>query len=131
MAAGRPSAYSEEMLKNAKAYVENYEVTGDCVPSIAGMACELGVCENTIQAWSRDEEKKEFLSTLGDLKAKQHRVTLNKGLLGDFNAAITKLLLYNHGYTEKSSNEHTGPDGGPVQITAIEIVAPQIDSEEE
>jgi hypothetical protein len=44
-----------------------------------------------------------------------------KGLSGDFNSAIAKLVLGKHGYHDRV--ESTGADGGPIQNKwTIEIV---------
>jgi len=50
---------------------------------------------------------------------------VNKGLTGDFNATITKLMLANHGYSEKQSIDHQLSDSSmspkPVRV---ELVSP-------
>jgi hypothetical protein len=53
----------------------------------------------------------DFLHTLENIDAMQERTAVNRGLDGTFNAAITKLILHNHGYSEKSELSHTSPDG--------------------
>ena len=50
-------------------------------------------------AW--EKEHKEFSYILADIKAKQEKVLISKGLSGDFNSAITKLVLGKHGYHDK------------------------------
>ena len=119
----RPTKYNEEMQAKADEYVNGgYIACDDAVPSKVGLALELGVSLNTLENWGKDHPK--FLSTLENCLSKQHRVALSGGLKGDFNAAITKLLLHNHGYSEKHGLEHTGKGGGPVEtVTTIEIVA--------
>jgi len=60
------------------------------------------------------------------LMAKQERMLANGGILGDYNTAITKLLMSKHGYSDKVETAHTGPDGGPLQIA--EVVRKVVDS---
>ena len=57
-----------------------------------------------------DWEKKypEFLYILEAIKLEQQKVLLNKGLSGDFNSAITKLVLGKHGYHEKQDVDLKG-----------------------
>lgn len=97
----RPTEYSEEILRQAREYLDNYEEQGDSIPSIAGLSDTLKKSRETMYAWAKDPEKQEFSYTLAQIEAKQHRVLLSKGLEGEFNAAITKLLLHNHGYSDK------------------------------
>ena len=41
---------------------------------------------------------------------------LNKGLAGEFNATIAKLLLANHGYSDRQQHEVSGPEGAPLSM---------------
>ena len=55
-----------------------------------------------------EAENKEFSDILADIKAKQESVLINKGLSGDFNSAITKLVLGKHGYHDKQDMDLKG-----------------------
>lgn len=91
------------------------------IPSVVGMAVALNVCEATLYAWD-NEEHPEFLGILKKIKSKQCQVLINKGLSGDFNSAITKLVLGKHGYHDRV--ESTGADGGPIENKwTVEIVS--------
>lgn len=109
MAGGRPTKFSQEMVEKAHHYIENFdsEEYGDKVPSVVGMAGALNVAKSTIYLWAQDEET-GFSDTLEYCEEKQHRVTLNNGLSGEFNASIAKLVMYNHGYSEKSEQKVEG-----------------------
>ena len=39
---------------------------------------------------------------------KQEKDLINKGLTGDFNSTITKLILTKHGYSDKQDIDHSG-----------------------
>lgn len=122
MPAGRPSEYTLEIAAKAWNYLETYEsLYKDAIPSIVGLADALNLSESTLYNWDK-EDKPEFLGILAAIKAKQQRVLLNKGLTGDFNSAIAKLVLGKHGYHEKQETELTGKDGGPLEITEIKRV---------
>ena len=103
--AGRPTDYSEDMQAKADEYVTGgYNSVGDAVPSIAGLACELGVNRSTLYEWKR--EYRQFSDTLDLLMAFQERLSLSGGLRGDMNSTIVKLLLANHGYSDRQAVDH-------------------------
>lgn len=102
---GVHSTYSEAMLDTAQAYLENYSESGDKVPQVAGLARLCGVCEKTIYNWG--DANPEFLQTLSAIQTEQHRVLVNNGLDGTFTAPIAKLMLSNHGHSEKTSTDIT------------------------
>lgn len=103
--AGRPTEYNEEILSQARNYLENYKKLGDEIPSNAGLAVHLGLSRETIQAWRKEVGKEEFSYILAAIQVKQENVLINKGLSGDFNSNITKLVLGKHGYHEKKDIE--------------------------
>ena len=100
---GRPTTYSNEVLKQTREYITNYEDHGHVIPSIAGLAFVLGVGRSTLYDWANREENKEFSYTLERLNALQECTLLNNGLIGRFNSTITKLALGNHGYSDKQN----------------------------
>jgi len=118
---GRPSVYNEKTLKIAGDYLAKYERYGDTIPSIAGLSVALGVCRDTLYAWSTDKEKKEFSDILKKILSKQEKVLINKGLTGDFNPTIAKLVLGKHGYHDRQAQTITGADGGPVKVLNADI----------
>lgn len=112
MPGGRPSKLTPEAVEKSLDYLQNFEKYGDVVPSIVGLAVVLDVVESTLYNWDT-EEHPEFLGMLSKIKSKQQQVLISKGLLGDFNSTITKLILAKHGYYERV--EQTGADGGPIK----------------
>ena len=118
MPAGRPTDYRPSMVDAARSYIERHEEFDDPVPTVAGLACVLGVTRETCYSWSRDEKKPEFSDILKELAQRQERVLIRNGLLGAFNAPISKMMLTKHGYSDKVENDHTSSDGslGPTQI---------------
>lgn len=111
MTAGRPSVYGPDILKKARGYLTSFKDMGDVVPSIAGLACVIGVTRETCRAWGNDPEKAEFSAILSELAQRQERELLNNGLAGNFNAPITKMMLTKHGYSDKVETDHTSSDG--------------------
>ncbi len=114
MPAGRPTKLTPEAIEKAIDYINGgYEVQGDAIPSHIGIALVLNVATSTVYKWAEDPES-GFSEILEFCRQKQHQLLIGKGLSGDFNPSITKLVLGKHGYHERQ--EHTGPDGQPMQV---------------
>jgi hypothetical protein len=111
MSGGRPTVYGPEVLKKARGYLTSFKDMGDPVPSIAGLACVLGVVRETCHAWAKDPDKEEFSNILKELAQRQERELLSNGLAGNFNASITKMMMTKHGYSDKVEQDHTSSDG--------------------
>ena len=111
----RPTKYTPELLEAAREYVNNFKEHGDVIPSHAGLAVVLKLSRETLYAWNNQEGKEPFSDILSEILVKQENLLMNGGLSGDFNAAITKLVLGKHGYHEKVDNEHTGKAGGAIK----------------
>ena len=109
----RPTIYSEEILKAAEEYLYDFETSEEVIPSIAGLALRLKVSRKTLHNWMADEDKSEFLHIIEAILAKQESALVNKGLAGDFNPTVTKLILSKHGYSEKQEVEISGGDVTP------------------
>ena len=103
---GRPTLYNQEMLDKAKHYQENHIQEGDNVPSVEGLAYFLQVGKQTLYNWA--DEHEEFIDTLEGIKLKQAKMLINGGLEGDYNPTIAKLMLHNHGYSDKQETAISG-----------------------
>ena len=116
---GRPSLLDEEKLQKAKDYLlGGYEEIGNIVPSTAGLCCYLGVSKSTVYEWAKDTPENkliplrvEFSDTLKAIQTKQEMILINGGLLQQFSGVITKLMLTNHGYSDKVQTDVTSSDG--------------------
>ena len=119
----RPTKYTPELLEAAYDYLNGgYKgKDGDFViPSRQGLAYYLQVSDSTIDNWENDTDKPEFLGILNKIRQKQHDLLINKGLTGEFNAAIAKLVLGKHGYSEK--HDHRSGDKSMSPPSVINIV---------
>lgn len=123
MTAGRPTYYSDETVRQAKEYLQNYKDHGDAVPSVAGLSIFLQRSRSTLYEWAKDADKKEFSDILDQINATQEKVALSNGLTGDFNSTIVKLLLGKHGYHEKVDQELTGKGGEPIQWNLVGVAS--------
>lgn len=99
---GRPTKYNDDILKKTVAYIASCEDDPKTrtvkLPSIEGLAYELGLNKDTIFTWRKEHQ--EFSDILETLLHKQATVLLNNGLSGQYNATIAKLVLSKHGYRE-------------------------------
>lgn len=126
MPAGRPTKYDDSILNRCLEYLELCEDTAEQVitgqsekgfttfkekvtvklPSIEGLSVFLGVHKDTIFEW--DKIHPPFSDFLNVLRGKQADRLINKGLSGDYNPIIAKMLLSKHGYADKQEIEHSG-----------------------
>jgi hypothetical protein len=118
------------MQEAANRYLlEGYKDNEGVIPSVAGLACYLGVSRSTIYEW-RDNFP-DFSDTLQAIDAKQEHLALNGGMANKFNATIAKLVLANHGYSDRTQTDLTSSDGTmtPPQTVQFVIVDPNDDAE--
>ncbi|MEQ1967688.1 DNA-packaging protein [Xenorhabdus nematophila] len=120
---GCPSKLNDELIAKAKTYLYGgYTEHEAVIPSVAGLACYLGIARSTVYEYAKLNA--EFSDTLEGILALQESRLINKGLSGEFNATITKLMLSNHGYSEKQEIDHRSPDGSmSPQPSKIVLVA--------
>lgn len=110
---GAPTKYTPELIKKAHQYLaewnqpDKYGET-DVVPTQAALATYLNLSLSTVEKWATHKDKVDFLRVLADLDQLQHRILVNKGLAGSFNSNITKMILTNHGYSDKKEFDVKG-----------------------
>ena len=110
---GRPTKYSQKMYDDAMDYIANFKTisignaSNSIVPTAAGLSIYLGVNKSTLYAWAEDHP--EFSDTLDFLNEMQEYELTNNGLSGKFSGVITKLMLANHGYTDKTEVDNKSP----------------------
>lgn len=135
---GRPTLLDEALLEKAKHYMlQGYEDIGNIVPSVAGLCCYLGVSKSAVYVWSEDTEanrndpiRSEFMDTLSALQAKQEMLLINGGLNQTFSGTITKLMLANHGYSDKVQTDVTTKGQSVNNPTVIELVTPHVENQD-
>ena len=121
----RPTKYTAAIQKKADEYVKSLP-DGQIVHSVEGLALHLGIHRDTCYAW-RDTHD-EFSDTLESVMKMQAVALINNGLAGDFNSAITKLMMANHGYRERTETDHISSNGSmsPHKIERVIIEATQV-----
>jgi len=126
---GRPTEYEQRFVDEAYKYLaectdeekEFHKTRGEKsdsydriitvkLPTIEGLAIYLGASVKSLYTWS--EQHEDFLQALEDIKAAQKERLVTKGLSGEYNSTIAKLILSsNHGMKEKNETELSNPDG--------------------
>lgn len=108
---GRPTGLTADVIKSARYYLENWQKIDpeDVLPTIESLSLYLEVARKTLYNWANDENNEEFLHIFEKIQVKQAKILLSKGLKGDFNSTITKLMLTKHNYVDKveTENKHT------------------------
>jgi hypothetical protein len=115
----RPTKYNDEMQEKADAYLEKYK-TDSVVPSAIGLSLYLDISDSTLYDWK--DKHDAFSRTLEKIKKRQASELINKGLTSEFNPTIVKLMLHNHGYSDKVEQDLKSSDGS-MKPTVIELVA--------
>jgi hypothetical protein len=117
----RPTKYNKDLVDKARQYVETYEEHGHAFPSLVGLADVIDIHTTTLAKWAREEGKEELSCILDAINRKQQLVAWNKGLTGQYNANLVKLLLGKHGYSEKAQVDSISSDGSlhPTKIVII------------
>lgn len=107
MAGGRPTEYTQDIIDKAWSYVNGgWEKEGAPIPSLVGMCRVLNRGKSTIYDWAKDPEK-QFSDIVEALNELQEEILASKGLTGDFNSSITKLMMTKHGYSDKQDISQT------------------------
>jgi hypothetical protein len=101
----RPTKYTDEIQEKADRYVYEHDKFDDPVPSMEGLAFALGIHRSTLYDWANSGEKPEFSDTLERIQLQQARLLISKGLKNEFNTTIVKLMMANHGYSERIQND--------------------------
>ena len=144
-AGGRPTKMTPELMEKARKYLptcvdelvkftkqvneeKGYEIYENRLkvnlPSIAGFALWLNISRDTVYEWGK--EPGEFSDILGKVQAMQEKVLLEKGLSGDYNSTIAKLILAKHGHSDKVVQDITS---GGKPIKGINYIVPKEDVE--
>lgn len=120
---GRPHGLTPEIIEKAKHYlVDGYKEIENIVPSIAGLGCYVGVNKATLYKWKEEGISKEFNDTLDAILMKQEMLLINGGLSQVFSGTITKLMLSNHGYSDKVQSDVTTNGEAINKPTVIQLV---------
>jgi hypothetical protein len=120
MPVGRPTKLTPALIKQAKKFVADRRADRMLLPTVEGLALELGISRETVYAWCEagtlkggdnadpDPLQIEFSDIVRDLQAAQGEKLMQYSLAGKYNPTIAKLILSGkHGYVEKQSTDLT------------------------
>lgn len=115
---GRPTKYDSSMIQQAKDYIAKCGREATELPTMEGLALELGVDDERIIDYAK--KYPDFHAAVKELKYKQKNQLVNDGLYGgkDVNATMAIFLLkVNHGMIETEKKILMGgEDGQPIKI---------------
>jgi len=132
---GRPTTYKEEYIQKVDEYLstcqdEEFDWTKSTssgkvdseswehrikvhLPTLEGFAQFIGVNVDSLYEWRKTH--KEFAESLGKILIEQKNRLISRGLSGDYNPTIAKLILAsNHKMTDKV--ELSGDTDKPLEI---------------
>jgi hypothetical protein len=92
-----------EIVRKAREFIETdvWTTYNRAVPTVEALATHCGVSRNWVY------EMPELADVLEKVQAMQANLSIERGLLNEYNPAIVKLLLSaKHGYVEKSQTEN-------------------------
>lgn len=101
---GRPSKLTDQVREQIAEYYNKCMVTST-VPTAAQLAVILDVSKSTLYKWAEDDT--ELSDTLSKVQTLQEATLINGSLKNALNPTISKLMLANHGYREKSEQDIT------------------------
>jgi len=122
MKKGRPSKYSQEMLKETEKYLEEAVPENMDLPMVEGLAIRLNVSKQALYRWAK--KHKDFRNALRRLKMLQKLHLAKIGIYGgkEINATIVALMLrVNHKMVETTKQDITSK-GEKVLVMPSELV---------
>lgn len=99
---GRPSSYTDDVPQKVAEFVK-LELEAKNLPTRAGLANYIGITKETLIRWG--EQNKQLSDALSAFDQLQENEVWQRALRGEYNSNIAKLLLYNHGYSERSETK--------------------------
>ena len=120
MKKGRPSKYSQEMLKETEKYLEEAVPENMDLPMVEGLAIRLNVSKQALYRWAK--KHKDFRNALRRLKMLQKLHLAKIGIYGgkEINATIVALMLrVNHKMVETTKQDITsGGEKMTINVTS-------------
>jgi hypothetical protein len=95
----RPTDYTPEIAAKVVEFIAACAETNRLL-TIEGLSTYIGVARSTLYLWAQKDP--EFSDILDGIMARQGDELIQKGLKGEYNPTITKLMLSKHGYRESS-----------------------------
>lgn len=113
---GRPTKYKKEFPEKVREYIIKTNKKGN-LPKRADLIKLFDAGEDAIRRW--EKKYKEFRGVLSRLDKEQESVLLDKGLKNKWNSTIVKLVLHNHGYSDRNATDFTSLGKELTQLTDL------------
>jgi hypothetical protein len=124
MPGGRPSLYDDSYVQALLDYME--APVNEEFPTIAGFACTVKPCRDTLHEWSKAKDGEgnlkypQFSDAYKKVKDIQEVNIVQGALSGKYNPTFSIFFMKNNlGWKDKVEQEISGPDGGPIQTQPI------------
>ena len=101
---GPPTKLTPEVRETIAQYLIDCTANNK-VPTVARLEVILNISKKTLYNWSDND--KDILHTLEQLQSIQEATLVEGSLENRLNPTISKLMLANHGYREKSEQDIT------------------------
>lgn len=98
----RPSKLTDEARQLTIEYLNDCVLNED-VPTAAKLAVKLNVSKSTLYYWAESDEA--FSDTLDKLQSIQEANLIEGSLKNKLNPTISKLMLSNHGYSDRQQQD--------------------------
>lgn len=123
---GRPSKLTKEAREQINKYLQD-SLENNRVPTAARLAVNLGISKKTLYNWADKDD--DLLHTLETLQSIQEATLIDGSLENKLNPTISKLMLANHGYKEKSEQDLT-TGGKEINFPSVRIIDERQKTEE-
>lgn len=125
---GRPSKYTPELVDNICQRIAlgeslNKICSDDDMPNMSSIFKWLGEHEDFSKKYARAKEEQGELMADQIIALADNCEDVNKARLQIDARKWVAAKLKPKKYGEKISTEHSGPDGGPIQLSRIELIA--------
>ena len=118
---GRKTKYNNALLDKCQEYIDTWQELGESIPTQVGLQLYIGISETRFYEWLKHDRKKPFREYAKRVMQMQKKELSNKGITGEFNPNITKLLLTKHGFVDKKEQKLTDGDGNALVPAVIKV----------
>lgn len=107
-----------------------YEQKANAVPTLQRFAADNGLDSDNFSLWAAEPEceskRPGFIGAYKRAKQLQHDWVIACSMTGFFNPAFAIFFAKNNmGMRDRFENEHSGPNGGPIQVEKVTFAVDQ------
>lgn len=126
---GAKQTYNAEIQRKAEEYIDYFLKPEtkpadfeEEVPTSAGLALHIRKATSTVYKWEDEEGKEAFKDVMDLIRYVTEVRGVSRGLRGEYNPVITKLILGKCGYHDSQKLDHASTDGSmsPKEPAAVD-----------